>query len=183
MPAYVETLNQLLAIGTIFLQIAVVALLLNLVFFRSHTNQILIFFKKNTFVLGFLIALASTMLSLFYSNVVGFPPCELCWINRIFIYPQVILFGMELYKKDKAIIDQSLVLASLSAVTSIFHVYIENGGSSSIACAIGGKAAVSCATIYVQEFSYITIPVMALTTAMFTILLLLNYKYMSRAKS
>lgn len=182
MPAYVETLNQLLSLGTIFLQIAVVALLLNLVFFRSHTNQILGFFKKYTFVLGFVIALSSTMLSLFYSNVVGFPPCELCWINRIFIYPQVILFGMELYKKDKAIIDQSLALATLSALTSIFHVYVENGGASSLACATGGPATVSCATLYVYEFGYITIPLMALTTAVFTILLLINYKYMSKAK-
>lgn len=127
MPAYVETLNQLLSLGTIFLQFAIVALLLNLIFFRSHTNQILIFFKKYTFVIGFLIALTSTMLSLFYSNVVGFPPCELCWINRIFIYPQVILFGMELYKRDKAIVDQTMVLAILSALVSIFHVYVENG--------------------------------------------------------
>jgi disulfide bond formation protein DsbB len=182
MPAYVETLNQLLSLGTIFLQFAIVALLLNLIFFRSHTNQILIFFKKYTFVISFLIALTSTMLSLFYSNVVGFPPCELCWINRIFIYPQVILFGMELYKRDKAIVDQSIALATLSALTSIFHVYVENGGAASLACATGGPATVSCATLYVYEFGYITIPVMALTTAVFTILLLVNYKYMTRVK-
>lgn len=180
MPSYVETLNQLLSLGTIFLQIAVVALLLNLVVFRSHSNQILEFFKKYTFVFGFVIALSSTMLSLFYSNVVGFPPCELCWINRIFIYPQVILFGMELYKRDRAIIDQSLVLAIFSALTSIFHVYVENGGAASLACATGGPATVSCATLYVYEFGYITIPVMALTTAVFTILLLINYKYMTK---
>jgi disulfide bond formation protein DsbB len=182
MPAYVETLNQFLALGTIGLQVVVVALLLNLIFFRSHSNQILLFFKKNTFSFGFMVALCSTLLSLFYSNVVGFPPCELCWINRIFIYPQVILFGMELYKRDKAIIDQSLVLAIFSALTSIFHVYIENGGASSLACATGGPATVSCATLYVYEFGYVTIPLMALTTALFTILLLVNYKYMSKAK-
>jgi len=182
MPAYVETLNQLLSLGAIFLQFAIAVLILNLIFFRSHTNQILIFFKQYTFVIGFLIALTSTMLSLFYSNVVGFPPCELCWINRIFIYPQVILFGMELYKRDKAIIDQTIVLAAFSALTSIFHVYVENGGAASLACATGGPATVSCATLYVYEFGYITIPVMALTTAVFTILLLVNYKYMTRVK-
>ena len=182
MPSYLETLNQLLSLGIIFLQIVTVALLLNLIFFRSHTNQILIFFKKYTFVIAFLIALASTMLSLFYSNIVGFPPCELCWINRIFIYPQVILFGMELYKRDKAIVDQAIVLAALSALTSIFHVYIENGGASSLACATGGPATISCATRYIYEFGYVTIPIMALTTAVFTVLLLFNYKYMTRAK-
>lgn len=182
MPTYLQTLNQLLSLGIIFLQIATVALLLNLIFFRSRTNQILGFFKKYTFVFGFLIALTSTMLSLFYSNVVGFPPCELCWINRIFIYPQVILFGMELYKRDRSIVDQTLVLAILSSLTSLFHIYVENGGASSLACATGGPATVSCATRYIYEFGYITIPIMALTTAMFTVLLLINYKYMARVK-
>lgn len=180
MPAYVSTLNQILALGTIFMQIVVVGFFLNLLFFRSKTNLILAFFKKYTFVFGFIIALSATLLSLFYSNVVGFPPCELCWISRIFIYPQVILFGMELYKRDRAIVDQSIVLATLSSLVSIFHIYVENGGASSLACATGGPGVVSCAAVFVHEFGYITMPLMALTIALFTILLLVNYKYMTR---
>jgi disulfide bond formation protein DsbB len=180
MPAYLETFNQFLSFGAMLLQFACAVLILNLLFFRSKTNLILVFFKKYTFVFGFLVALGATMLSLFYSNIIGFPPCELCWINRIFTYPQVVLLGMELYKKDKAIVDQSMALSVLALITSIFHVYIENGGSSSLACATGGPSTVSCATIYVSEFSYVTIPVMALTVALFILLLLVNYKYMSR---
>lgn len=89
---------------------------------------------------------------------------------------------MELYKRDRSIVDQTLVLAILSSLTSLFHIYVENGGASSLACATGGPATVSCATRYIYEFGYITIPIMALTTAMFTVLLLINYKYMARVK-
>ena len=182
MPAYVETVNQIISLGAIGMQLVALFLVVNLLFFRKRTNKTLIFFKQYTFVITFLIAFSSTLLSLFYSDVVGFPPCELCWINRIFIYPQVILYGMELYKRDKAIVDQAMALASLSALTSIFHVYIEHGGASTLACATGGPATVSCATLYVYEFGYITIPLMALTAAVFTLLLLINYKYMTRSK-
>ncbi len=180
MPAYIETFNFLVSLGAVALQIVVFVLAFNLIFFRSRSNQVLGFFKKYTFISGFVVALSSTLLSLFYSNIIGFPPCELCWINRIFIYPQVILFGMELYKRDRAIVDQSIVLSILSMITSLFHVYVENGGASSLACATGGPSSVSCATLYVYEFGYVTIPIMALTAATFTLLLLLNYKYMTR---
>jgi disulfide bond formation protein DsbB len=151
-----------------------------LIFFRRHDNPLLSFFKDYAFVIGFLLSLGAVLLSLFYSNVIGFPACELCWIYRIFIYPQVILFGMEIYKRDRAIVDQCIVLTSFAVLTSLFHIYVENGGASSLSCAVGGTAQISCATRYVYEFGYITIPVMAFSVAVFLLTLLLNYKYMTR---
>lgn len=182
MPAYIENFNQLLSIGTIILQIVILLIAINLTFSRSHNNKVLSFFKKYGFYFGFATALASVALSLFYSEIIGFPPCELCWIQRIFIYPQVILFGMELYKRDRAIVDYSMVMSIFGMIVSLFHMYVERGGAASISCAAGGKAAISCAFLYVEEFSYVTIPVMALTASVFIFILLLNYKYMTRNK-
>jgi disulfide bond formation protein DsbB len=182
MPAYLETFNQFLSFGAIALQVAVLVIGVNLLLFRSRTNVVLVFFKKYTFYLGFAVAVSSVALSLFYSDVIGFPPCELCWIQRIFLYPQAILFSMELYKRDRAIVDYSIVLAICGALASLFHIYVEQGGASSLSCATGGPDVVSCATIYVSEFSYVTIPVMALSAAAFILLLLINYKYMTRTK-
>ncbi|HUC88707.1 MAG TPA: disulfide bond formation protein B [Candidatus Paceibacterota bacterium] len=180
MPSYLETLNQLLSVGIIILQIIIIVIAVNLIFFRSRNNITLIFFKRYGFYFGFIVALSSVFISLFYSNVIGFPPCELCWIQRIFLYPQAILFGMELYKRDKTMVDYSIALAIFGSLVSLYHVYVENGGSSSLACANGLTHQISCATRYVYEFSYITIPIMALTTSLFIITLLVNYKYMSR---
>src|SRR5680860_105982 len=103
MPTYLDILNKTLSLGTIFLQIVILLLAFNLIFFRNTKNKILIFFKKYTFLFGFLAGLGAVVLSLFYSEVVGYPPCELCWIQRIFLYPQLILFGLGLYKKDRSI--------------------------------------------------------------------------------
>ncbi len=180
MPAYIDTFNHLISFGVIGMQIVILVISANLIFFRSQNNKILIFFKKYAFYFGFIIALGAVIISLFYSNVIGFPACELCWIQRIFLYPQAILFGMELYKRDQTMVDFSLALAFFGMIVSLFHLYIENGGTSSIACATGNATTISCATRYVYEFGYVTIPVMALTSSVFIILLMVNYKYISR---
>ena len=185
MPAYVEIVNKILSLGTIGLQLVIILLIINLLFFRKYTNKVLIFFKENTFYLGFLVALGAVLLSLFYSEIVGFPPCELCWIQRIFLYPQLVLFSMELYKKERSIIDFSIVFAILGSLTSLYHIYVENGGSSSLGCAALTPTninTVSCATRYIYEFGYVTMPIMALTLSLFIISILLNYKYMSKMK-
>ncbi len=186
MPAYVETINKLLSLGTIFLQVVIVSILIGLVFFRTRENPYLLFFKKYTFIFGFLSGLGAFLLSLFYSEIVGFPACELCWIQRIFLYPQLILFGMELYKRDRSIVDFSIVFASIGSLVSIYHVYVENGGTGGLSCATGTSLATStgasCYVRYIYEFGYITMPIMALTLSLFIITILVNYKYMARVK-
>lgn len=185
MENYIEIINKILSIGTILLQVVILLITLNFIFNRSRDNKILIFFKNYTFNLGFIVALGAFLLSIFYSNIVGYPPCELCWIQRIFLYPQLILFGMELYKKERSIIDFSLVFATLGSIVSIYHVYVEAGGTKGLACASIDPAStteISCAVRYIYEFGYITMPIMALTLSLFIISILLNYKYMVRMK-
>lgn len=176
MPTYLDSFNRLVSFGSILLQILSICFIVAFVTGKRKANFFLMFFKQYAFIIGFIVALSSVLLSLFYSNVIGFPPCELCWINRIFIYPQLILFSMELWKKDKTMVDFSIALAILSIVTSLYHVYIEHGGSSTLPCAANVVAGASCATRYVYEFSYVTIPVMALSASTFLLLLMLNYK-------
>jgi disulfide bond formation protein DsbB len=180
MPVYLDSFNQIVSVGVVFMQITVLVIWCNLVFAKSKRNKVLVFFKENTFLMGFFVALGSVALSLFYSNVIGFPACELCYVQRIFLYPQLVLFSMELYKKDRTIIDHSIALAIFGSLTSIYHMYIENGGSSSLACATGDANTISCATRYVYEFGYVTIPIMAFTASIFIITILLNYKYISK---
>lgn len=183
MPAYVEIVNKILALGTIFLQVVILLIALNFIFSRSRENKILLFFKNYTFYFGFLAALGAVALSLFYSEIVGYPACELCWIQRIFLYPQLILFGMELYKKERSIIDFSIVFAILGSITSIYHIYVEAGGTKGLACANidpSSTTEISCAVRYIYEFGYVTMPIMALTLSLFIISILLNYKYMSK---
>jgi disulfide bond formation protein DsbB len=180
MPVYVEIVNKILSLGIIFLQILILLIALNFIFNYKNENKILFFIKKYTFHLGFLVALGSIFCSLFYSEIAGFPPCDLCWIQRIFLYPQLILFGFGLYKKDKSILNYSLVLAILGSIVSIYHIFVENGLTTSVLCGDPSGGGVSCSARYIYEFGYITMPIMALTLSLFIITLVLNYKYYSK---
>jgi disulfide bond formation protein DsbB len=177
MENYLGLINKTLSFGTIFLQLTIVFLVFNLIFFNKTENKILSFFKKFTLPLGFLMALGAFSLSLFYSEIIGYPPCTLCWVQRIFLYPQLILFGLAWYKKENAIIDFSLVFAIFGSVSSLYHMYVEAGGKTGLACANPASGEVSCAVRYLYEFNYVTLPLMALTLSLFIITILLNYKY------
>lgn len=180
MPAYVETLNYLLAMGTIAMQVVFVFVLGHLIFKRSNTNPMLMFFHKYGVYFALGIALSSVALSLFYSEVVGFAACELCWVQRFFIYPQVLILGIALWKEKKQLITLSAIVAFAGMLVSAYHIYIENGGASDLACSNYVEGSITCAARYVFEFGYITIPVMALTAQALIVLLMINHRYMSK---
>src|SRR5689334_20347555 len=46
-------------------------------------------------------SLCASFGSLALSNIIGFPPCELCWFQRIAMYPQVLICLVALSRKTK----------------------------------------------------------------------------------
>ena len=159
----VEIVNKILAVLTVGGQISIILGLIYFLFNRKDKNNRLInFFANNGLVFAFLVALVSVASSLFYSDIAGFEPCRLCWFQRIFMYPQIFLLGLAWLREEDFIIDYSLLLAGVGTLFSVYHNYIYYGGSPLIPCSAFGLG-VSCTTRYVQEFGYITIPLMALT--------------------
>jgi len=171
----INFINELLAIGVIASQVFVVLIALYFLFFQRKYPVIKNFLSKNGMIFSFLVALFATLSSLFYSNVAGFAPCDLCWFQRVFMYSQVIILGLALIKKDTKIVDYALLLAFIGWIISIYHNYIYYQGLSSTVCRIGE----SCITPYVTEFGYITIPMMSFT-AFFLIIIFLLYQNQSR---
>lgn len=151
--------SLVLGIGVICSQILIVLVLLYFLFLRKKYPSFLTFLAQNGIKLSFVVAAVATLGSLFYSNVAGFMPCELCWFQRIFMYPEVIILGLSLIKKDEKIIDYALSLSVIGWLISVYHNYIYYQSLSSTFCRIGEQ----CSTPYVTEFGYISIPMMALT--------------------
>ncbi len=139
----------------------------------SFSKSVQAFVGKYILWIGFLVALAAVASSLIYSNVIGFPPCLLCWYTRIAFYPQAILFGIALWKKDFKIIDYSLGLTIFGLIISTYHVISENIGYSVLPCEASGP---SCLIKYVYEYGFITIPVMGLVSFITLLLTLLIAK-------
>lgn len=110
--------------------------------------------------LAFMLALAGSALTLFYSEIVGYPPCSLCWLQRIFLYPQVILLGLALWWQDRGIGRYLVWLSLLGVLVALYHYYYQMTGGQGLAC-LGDGATSGCARRYVYEFGFMTMPLMS----------------------
>lgn len=131
------------------------------------------FVKKYIDEIIFVISGGAMIGSLIYSNIIGFPPCDLCWVQRIFIYPQALIAAVSFWRKEKLAVYYALPLSVLGGLVALFQSLTDWGiGGSLLPCTAEGGA---CSRVYVMEYGYITIPVMALTC--FVYLLTITYIY------
>lgn len=157
----------LLAVG---LQVVSVAVLI-LFIFAPKENEVLIFIKKHFLFLGFFLSLAAVILSLFYSNFLHYAPCYLCWLQRIFMFPQVFLLGIAYFKNDRKIFIYSFSLLVIGSLIAIYHEFIYIFGEGTGPCDASG---VSCVHRLVSEIGgYISIPMLSLTSFVALIVILL----------
>lgn len=137
-------------------------------------NRFAEYFKKNGLLIGFLLAFFALLISFFYSEIIGYPVCDLCWIQRVLMVVMLLSFGVSFFFKRKYFPEVGLISSILGVLVSIYHIFIENGLSSKILCSVTNS--VSCSIRYVYEFGYITIPIMALTLFIIFILIFINNK-------
>ncbi len=156
--------NKILAVLTVSSH---VLLVLGFVYYfvvrKEKENKVITFLGEHGIQFAFFFALIAMCSSLFYSDVIGYEPCMLCWYQRIFMYPLVFIFGLAWFKKDSKILPYTTLLASLGLIISLYHNYIYFGGTGFFSCDASGLG-VSCLRQYVFEFDYVTIPSMALTS-------------------
>ena len=159
----VEIASQIFSVLTIIAEVAAVVLFFSLLFSNKITKKIIKIFGQNATLLAFVVALAATLGSLFYSEIAGYTPCKLCWYQRILMYPQVLLLGLAYLKKDRHITDYSMVLSFLGAGIALYHYLIQRGTIGEILPCSAVGYSVSCAEKFVMTFGYITIPMMSLS--------------------
>jgi len=81
----------------------------------------------NLIFISWLIAFVSTLVSLFFSEIMGLEPCVLCWYQRICIFPLSIILLLGLFPLDKNIIKYGLSLSLLGTVLTIYHLLLFYG--------------------------------------------------------
>ena len=111
---------------------------------------------------AFAISAIATGGSLFFSEIAHFVPCELCWFERICLFPLSIITLLAALAADYRIARYLLPLPLAGAGISIYHLLIERGVvGQSTTCLVSAPG--GCATKWIDEFGYVTIPVIALT--------------------
>jgi disulfide bond formation protein DsbB len=108
--------------------------------------------------LAFAVALTCTLGSLYMSQVAKFPPCELCWYQRICMYPNVVLLAVAWWRRDAAVKFYVLPLVLIGVGISTYHYLVERFPDNvSFSCSTG----VSCSTVWIWKFHFLSIPGMA----------------------
>ena len=118
-----------------------------------------------------MVASVSTLGSLFFSEIMELPPCALCWYQRIFMFPLVIILLVGLFPFDKSIIKFALPLAIAGWGFAFYHYLVYSGfiPESIQPCSQG----VSCSETYLDLFGFLTIPMLSLISFSIIIGLLL----------
>jgi disulfide bond formation protein DsbB len=123
----------------------------------------------NALWLAWIVALVTTLGSLYYSEVAHFVPCPLCWYQRIAVYPLAIVLLVAAIRRDRTIWYYAIGPAVIGAAFAIYHTQLQafpSQGSSF--CTLREP----CTTRYVWQFGFVSLPFMALSAFAFIITML-----------
>jgi disulfide bond formation protein DsbB len=151
-----DTVVALAVLGVVG-QVLVVLLALALLVARRFVRSLLWGYELWA---AFVVAAIATGGSLFFSEIAHFVPCELCWYQRICMYPLSLLTLFLAYHGDYRIARYVLPFPVIGAGVSIYHLLVENHVvATPLACQVGA----GCTVKWINEFGYMTIPTLALT--------------------
>ena len=122
----------------------------------SNANWTIIF-------ICWLIAAISSLGSLFFSEVMAFAPCALCWYQRIFMFPL-----------DKNVVKYALPISMVGWAFAFYHFLVYSGFIPERLQPCG--EGVPCSETYIDLFGFLTIPMLSLLSFTAIIVLLFVYK-------
>ena len=117
--------------------------------------------RENLLFLAFAAALIAMFGSLYFSEIRQYEPCELCWYQRIVMYPFVVLLGIATVKKDYGIAFYTMILSAVGGMISLYHYGLQKVAILADTAPACGR--VPCTGQYINWLGFISIPFLALT--------------------
>lgn len=119
------------------------------------------FILNNGMLMSWIVAMVATLGSLYFSEVLMYEPCKLCWFQRILMYPLVIILTVAILRKDNSQYHYIVPFTMIGFFVSSYHYLLQKTDlfkSFSISCGI-----VPCDMEEINWFGFITIPLLAWT--------------------
>jgi len=109
---------------------------------------------------AWLLVTAATLGSLFFSEIMELPPCSLCWYQRVFMFPLVLVLFMGLFPFDARVARYALPLSAAGTLFALYHMLLQAGviPESAAPCSQG----VPCSDVDLLVFGFASIPVLSL---------------------
>ncbi len=120
---------------------------------------------------AWLVAALATLGSLYLSEIAGLIPCQLCWFQRIAMYPLILLLGIATVRADVLTAKRYFVwLPLVGACISLYHYQLERFPSQpTLSCGLEAP----CSVPVVDVWGFASVPFMALAAFLLIATLLL----------
>lgn len=133
-------------------------------------KALIAFFRAYNILIAWTVALLGTLGSLVAEYGFGLTPCMLCWYQRIFLYPLVVILSVAMYREDRTVKVYAGPLSVIGSAFALYH-YLEQkvpALKDAIRCTTG----VPCSGHYINWLGFITIPLLSLVAFLLITLLL-----------
>jgi disulfide bond formation protein DsbB len=126
----------------------------------------------NRLFIAWLVALVATLGALFIGEILGQEPCNLCWYQRIAMFPLAILLGLATLYNDLSIRRYALPLAIIGGAVALWHTLLYVGliSEAIVPCSVDGP---SCTGANMTVLGWIPLPIVSLACFVFVTLLLI----------
>lgn len=116
--------------------------------------------------LVFLVSFGSVVGSLYMSEILALPPCNLCWWQRIFIYPIAVISAVALIRRNTTNLFTNVsVLSVLGLLTALVNIYVQTYPDSGGLFICDPKN--PCSEIDVIALNFLTLPMMSAVAFLF----------------
>jgi len=118
------------------------------------------YFFRTSLYLALAVALTAMLGSLYFSEVRHYLPCDLCWYQRICMYPLVVILTVGLLRQSADLPYFILPLSLIGQAIATYHYLLEKTHifPTPTACQVG----VPCLTPWINWAGFITIPFLSM---------------------
>ena len=146
----------------------------------KYKTKFIDFIENDYIYLIFLISFVSVFGSLYFQFILNLPPCNLCYVQRYFMYPLLPISMLLILFKKKINSLYFLILSIPGLLVGLYHVYIQSVGVPNTLSFVPCDEHIPCELIDLKLFGFLTIPMMSMLAFVFiTVLVLLSF-YLSK---
>lgn len=123
---------------------------------------------------AWVIALVASLGAIFIGEILGQDPCNLCWYQRIAMFPLAIILGLACLYNDFSIRRYALPLTIIGSAIALWHTLLYVGliSEAIVPCSVDGP---SCTGANMTVLGWIPLPAVSLACfVLVTLLLIVN---------
>lgn len=181
---YIPIINTIYASAGLFLLVATLGLFYD--YFANDRRVYRTYIEPYVWSIIMVTTLGGVATTLLYSEVFGFIPCSLCWLQRVALYPQAMMSILAYKAKDTVNFPRYGIWLSVAGLLTAIYQYIYQALPTELIeggimpCLADGTS--GCSDTVMQVFGFVTFPFLSGVMFLFLIVLYMNMRASTNEK-